>query len=554
MTEPRPLSVLIAQNAALTSLRFLAGLVSALLTSILVARHLGPGDFGTYRLTLSLIWVVEFLSVLAFPNATVKFVAELSGRPAASAPGAVLRFFLLRATTLYVVWLVGLLAVRHLVARFYRDEALASLLVVAAIAVLPGLWCGLLGAVLQGLQRFDALGTVGLVQALATLLGTVAVVALAGGVVDLLIVSMAVNVLGLVLAAAYARRHLRASPAAATLAADMRARMWRYSLLVGATALTSALLSERLEVFFLGRFWNAAEVGFYSLSMTLAYHARRLVPGALSEVLFPVIVRLEGAGDAWGVGNAYAHATRYLAMVGFPLSLGGALYAEPLLRLLFGPAYGPAAAPLAVLFLVTGVVSLAHPASAVILSKERYRFLLAASLLVAVANVLLDLLLIPPGAAVGAALANAIVQTAWVVLQMAAVARWLAQPLPLGNLARVFAAAVGAWLPAAALRTWPLLGGAIDLGLGVAGFLVLYPLLLAGSGALLGEDFARLRAVSQMLPAPGRVLAGGLLRTLDTCRSYRRSSADSARAACSGGGSEEAVKAPSEDVRAEDRG
>ncbi len=529
MVDARPLSVLIAQNAAFSSLRFLAGLVSALLTAILVARHLGPQEFGTYRLALSLIWVLEFVSSLAFPNATAKFVAELSGGPTRAPVSVVVRFFLVRATALWLGGFAVLLVVRHPLARFYRDEALASLLLLAAVAVLPGLWAGLLSAGLQGSQRFGALGVIGLVQAVATLLGSMLVVGLGGGVRDLLLLAIGVNGLWVMLAAVASRREPGLAAASGGLAPELRARMWRYSLLVGATALTGALLSERLEIFFLGRFWNTAEVGFYSLAMTLAYHARRQIPSAIGEVLFPVIARLHGAGDAWGVRNAFVHATRYLAIAGFALGLGGAVCAEPLLTLLFGPAYRSATPTLAILFAATGVISLSHPATSIILSAERHRFLLTSSVLVALANVLLDLLLIPRYAAVGAGLANAITHTVLLVVQMAAVSRWLATGLPLGNLARILAAASGAWLPAAAFRAWPVLGESLDFGLGVACFVLLYPLLLAASGALLDEDVVRLRALSQRLPASGRTVAGGLLRTLSACGSYRRSSTGSAR-------------------------
>lgn len=513
MAEPRPLSVLIAQNAAFSSLRFLAGVVSALLTAILVARHLGPQDFGTYRLALSLIWVLEFVSSLAFPNATAKFVAELSAGPTRAWASAV-RFFLVPTTALWLAGFAGLLAVRHPVARFYRDEALAPLLLLAALAVLPGLWTGVLSAALQGRQRFGVLSLIGLVQAVATLVGSALIVSVGAGVSELLVLAAGVNCLGTLLAAIACRAELGSGGPPAALPPALRARMWRYSVLVGATALTGALLSERLEVFFLGRFWNATEVGFYSLAMTLAFHARRQIPSAIGEVLFPVIARLHGAGDAWGVRNAFVHATRYLAIVGFALGLGGAICAAPLLTLLFGTAYRPAAPALAILFAASGVIALSPPASSVILSTERHRFLLTSSLLVALANVLLDLLLIPPYAAVGAALANAITHSLLLAVQMTAVSRWLATSLPLGNLARALAAAAAAWLPAAVLRAWPLLGDVVDLGLGVAAFLLLYPLALAASGALIGEDIVRLRAVSQRLPTPGRVVAGSVLRTL----------------------------------------
>ena len=514
MAEVRALSVVVAGNAALSSLRFLVGVLGALATSVLLARYLGPTDFGTYRLAMSLVWVLELASVLGFPNATTKFVAELSGSPESGRWTAAVRFFLVRATVGYLIGFALLLAFRRSVARFYHDETLASILVVAALAVLPGLWCGILSAGLQGLQRFGELSRITLGQAIASLAGTVLVVAFAGGIQGLFVLAIGVNVLGLAMATRCARRASPLAGRGAEFGPELRRRMWRYSLMLAAISLTGALLSERLEVFFLGRFWSPAEVGFYSLAVTLAFHARRLGPNALGEVLFPVIARLDGRGDAWGVANAYVHSTRYLAMAAFPLGVGGAIFAGPLLRMLFGPAYLPAAPALAVLMTATGLAALSHPAASVILSKERNAFLLVSSLLIAAANILLDLLLIPPYAAIGAAMANAVVQAVWLTVQTVIVSRWLRVRLPGGNIARSLLATLLAFVPAASIRTWPLLGGAADVLLTLGTFVVLYPVLLAVLGALLPQDMTRLRALEGAVPLWARPHAAMILSIL----------------------------------------
>jgi O-antigen/teichoic acid export membrane protein len=507
------LAVTIVGNAAWSAGRFVAGVLGALLTAILLARYLGPTEFGTYRLVLNLVWVLEVVSVLAFPNATTKFVAELTGRAGPAAPGAVVAFFARRATLAYAAGFLMVLALRHRLADFYRSEALDVLLLPAALAVLPGLWFGILAAALQGLQRFGALGTVALTQAVATLGGTLVVLMAGGGAWELLVLAIAVNALGVVLAAGAGGHEVRPR-ATSRLEPELRGRMWRYSVTVGAIGLLGALLSERLEVFFLGRFWTAADVAFYSLAASLALQARRLGPSALGEVLFPVIAGLQGRRDAWGVANAYVHATRYLAMAGWPLALGGAVLAEPLTRLLFGAAYTPAAPAMAILLFTAGVLSMGHPAVAVVYSQERHRFLVVSSLAFVALHLALDLLLIPTWAVLGAAIANAVVQAALLAVQTAAVCRWLGVRPPLGDIARSLGASVLAFAPAAALRAWLGPASPIPLGVLVVAAIAAYPWLLAAFGALEAGDIARLRAIEGTLPGPLRAVAAPLLRGL----------------------------------------
>lgn len=495
------LAVGIAGNAAFSSLRFLAGVTSGLLASILLARRLGPQEFGVYRLALSLVWIVEFTSVLAFPNATTRFVSELAAGPEAGRARGALRFFLVRSTTVCLLVLAAFLAVRGPVARFYHEERLAPLLAVATLSVLPGLWSGLLGAALQGVQRFRALGFTAVVQGVVNVGGIALILRGGGGLRELFLLLVALNVLGLGMLAGAWRSQSRALGPVRPCPAALRRRMWRYGLTMGAIAITGGVLSERLEVFFLGRFWGAAEVGFYSLSFTLAMHARRLGPAAVGEVLFPVISSLESRGDRWGVANAYVQSVRHMAMLALPLAVGGVVFARPLLHLLFGAAYGPAATPLAVLLFGAALVALTQPATSVILSRDRQRFLLVTAVVTAGVNVLLDLLVIPVYGAVGAAAANVAIQALLLIVQSVFVIRVLPATVPLASLARTLAAVVLALLPAAALRLHPALGETGGALAGVLGFVGLYPLLLARLGVLGADDIGRLRAVSGALPA-----------------------------------------------------
>lgn len=525
---PARLAVSVAAGAGSSALRFLVGVVGTLLASVLIARALGPDGFGTYRLVLTLVWVLEALSVLGFPSAVTRYVAEVSATRGPAAARAVVRALLTAATLVYAVGFMGLVLARGWVARFYHDEGLAGLLVLGGLAVLPGLWAGLFAAALQARGRFAALAWVAVVQSALALAGSVIVLGAGGGVAALLALGLLVNLTAAGLTGALVRRALgdgaasgagggpaqRPPAGAARLEPEVRRRMWRYTLALSGIGLVNGVLSERLEIFFLGRLWTPAEVGFYSLAVTLALHARRLGPGALGEVLFPVITRLESLGDRWGVGHAWREATRVLAMVGLPLALGGAWLAEPLLLVLFGGAYLAAAPAVAVMFVTAGVVSLALPAGAVILARERQGFVLRTSLVLAAFNVVADLALIPSWAALGAALANLLTQGVWLLVQVVAVRRWLGVAPPAADLARTAAATLGAFLPLTALRAWPALGVLPDTVLGFAVAGLVYPPLLALTGALGREDLDRIGAAAERLPRAAARLTGPALALL----------------------------------------
>lgn len=512
------LSVSIVGNTALSSLRFLITAALAIVGSVVVARWLGPQEFGVYRLAVGVVWILEVLTVLAVPVATNKFVAELSVRVVGRgrALRSVVGFFAARATAIYVVAFVPFVVFRDAIARFYGEEGLVLLLLLGGLSVLPGAVAGIMSGALQGLQRFREVSAVALAHSIVTLGATVALLWAGFGVVGLFVVLLGGNLLQLGLMSAFLKK---AVPRDGTVQPpdELRGRMGRFWLVTSVLAVLNAIVWERSEIFFLGRFSGAEEVAFYSLAYTVAIQARRLAPTALGEALFPVFARLDGMKDAWSLANAVAHATRYTAILGMPLAVGGVLFAAPLIRLAFGAAYLPAAPVLALLLVAAGAVSIAQPASAVLVATERYRFFLWCYGGLAVANIALDLALIPAHAATGAAIANTTVQVAGAVAQLAAAARLVAVPVPVGNLSRCLGAVLLALLAPAALNVWPQFGGGVNVVLMGLAFVAGYPIALAITGTLLPDDFRRLRALQERLPGGVRPAYQAVIRRVEAC-------------------------------------
>jgi len=499
------LTASIAGNVVVTSLRFLVVLLAGLGTSVLVARALGPQEFGTYRLVMGLVWGLEVAAVLAFPNAVTKFTAELSGLDERGRDARVLGFFARRATLTYLVAAVPVLLIADRIADFFHDAAIAPLLMLGALAVLPGVYVGLLASVLRGRQRFRELAALGLWQSMLGVAGTALVLGLGYGLHGLFVLFLVLNLVNLALVGLAMRGQWGSG---GLLEAGLTGRMWWYGAVMGLIALLGAVIWERSEVFFLGRWTSTEQVGFYSLAYTLALHLRRLLTTSFGEVLFPVIARWQGMGDEPRIAAAFVQATRYLAMVACPLVVGGALFAAPAIRLLFGPAYLPAAPVLVILLVSAGAVALAQPAAAILVNKEQFPFLTGSFAALAAGNVALDVLLIPAWAALGAAVANTTTQLAAVVAQLVVVSRLLRTRFPLGTLLRSLGAAGLAALPA-----WGLggSGDATGLALGLVAFAVGYPIALRLAGALGSEDLERLREAASKCPDPVRRLVTGVM-------------------------------------------
>jgi O-antigen/teichoic acid export membrane protein len=163
---------------------------------------------------------------------------------------------------------------------------------------------------------------------------------------------------------------------------------------------------------------------------------------------------------------------------------------------------------LAILLLSAGAVAVAQPAAAILVNKERYKFLTGSFAALAAVNILLDLLLIPTWAALGAAIANTTTQLTAVVAQLLVVGRLVGTRFPLGTLVRALVAAGLAALPAWGLSAS---ADAIALALALVVFVVGYPIALRLLGALDSGDAERLQAAAAACPEPLRRLLAAVM-------------------------------------------
>jgi O-antigen/teichoic acid export membrane protein len=97
-------------------------------------------------------------------------------------------------------------------------------------------------------------------------------------------------------------------------------------------------LSFRLDIVMLQGLRPDSEVGLYFAAFRVT-EAMLVMPSVLTGALYPVLSRLDGAGDRAAFGRACAEATRWLAVagIGAALAVGGA--APMVIRLIAGPGY-----------------------------------------------------------------------------------------------------------------------------------------------------------------------------------------------------------------------
>ncbi|MEL6772720.1 MAG: flippase [Bacteroidota bacterium] len=380
----------IARNAGAMALAQVVTLVSGLATTAYLARTLGPSEYGVLRFGLAMLVYATVLVRLGFQTLGTRELARDSSRRA-----ALVSHILSIRLVLFVVALSVYLGCVALLPKPIEFKM--------AVGVLGGALLGhalSLDWVYQGLQR---MGYVVLQQVAGAIVVLLGVILLVGGPEDLVVAAW-VTAMGLLagpvaLVVVYWRQF-----GPVNLAFDRAAwiALLRPALPLAASAFMIALYYN-MDQIMLGLLRTDAEVGLYAAGY-------RLVTAALAPAMVVYTAFLPTLSSAVGDrglmrARARLHGRVQLAM-GLPICVGGTMLAGPLIVLIGGPEYVAGTVALRILMVNMGVVYLnmmfGQPLPAWDLQK-RHMYAISVG---AVANIILNLVLIPRFGIVGAAVAT----------------------------------------------------------------------------------------------------------------------------------------------------
>lgn len=417
-----PFAVLTVRSSWSVAIKVGQGVLGALAT-IVVARWLGPAEYGRYAVSLSLAAAVSVLLAMGLPQLVAREVAVHEARGEWALRRGLLRCASLAAVLPTVValpavavvaWVASLggtgLGERWLV---LTTVSVAALLVALRV---PAQWLSGRGRVIAG-QFGEAIAWRGTVLVLA---GLALAVPLPGSAIT----ALSFHVLGLALALALTvpilwrgeRGTPRPPPAYAT-------RRWLSggAIFMGIAALHMAM--QHADILMLGWLAGAESAGIYGVCARIA-EAGALVLIAVEVVLAPRFARLNAMGRLDRLRRLAVASARILSIPMALLLLATVLQGERFLALI-GPEF--ASGGIALVILIAGhLVNVACGSVTALLAMAGFtRDTLAGVAVGAAANVSLNALLIPPFGLAGAALATAMGLLVWNILLAGRVRRRL---------------------------------------------------------------------------------------------------------------------------------
>lgn len=377
-------------------------LFSVMLVNAWVVRYLGPQQYGTLSFALSFVALFTPLALLGLPNLVMRDLVEkpqdenatlgsavvlmLGGAAAGMALAAVAVLWLRphQPETQRLVWVIAgglIFQAFTVIEQWFNAQVRAKYVVYARNAALLVASAVRVGAVLAGASL--------LVFAVIT------------------VIESGLFALGLLIVFQRTRGTLPAWRAQWTRARGLLSDSW--PLLIEGLAV---MVYMRVDQTMLGQMISgeegAREVGLYASAVKLS-EIWLFVPMAIRTTFFPTIVRSKTLAPA-EYRQRIQRLLNLMVLLSYGVAIPTTILAPFIIRLFYGGDFR-AAAPMLTILIWSGVwSSMGLLRSAVIQAENRQILTLQASILGAISNVLLNLVLIPPLGGIGSAIATVVSQ------------------------------------------------------------------------------------------------------------------------------------------------
>jgi O-antigen/teichoic acid export membrane protein len=485
----------IGRNFIFMGLEVVITLVCTLLTTVVIARVIGPTRLGYFNLIFWLTSITCSVGSLGIPLTTFKYMGEFLGGGKKELARAVFFYNLWAQTVIAcVLTAIGMVAVFTLVDPAYR---VCSILLV--LSMVPNM-ITFVPSQANSAAEDAALNTRGafvgaivyVVAVAASLLLGWNLIGIAAGVLLYRTAELAVKTVPVL-------KSMKSVPKL-PLPREIRKRMFSFSGLSTGLMILQIVIWDRSDIIFLKLLQpDIRQLAFFSVCFSVADRLMRM-PQTFANALSATQMAEYGR-DKDRLFRMTSKASTYVLLGALPILIGLACIGGPFVRVMYGPQYLPAIPVFIVVALLSIPRAILTPAQTLLYSAEDLGFVLKWGCVAAAINVLLDLTLIPSHGALGAAWANGVAQT------IAAVTIWgrvlvrypvrIDMPVLLRLAAATLAMAIVV-LSIVAMPLSPLLKLSIAVPAGAIVFLITSRLFMV----LQKDDRRRLLQFSALLPTP----------------------------------------------------
>jgi O-antigen/teichoic acid export membrane protein len=484
---------IIARNTGWYGLENVISSVVTMITSIAIARTLGPSKMGYIIYVAWIASVVSSLGSLGIPSTTQKYMAEFIGM----GDRGTARYIYFR--TLYLQ--IGLATLATIGILFWvlgdasADYKLASSLVV--LSIWPSMVNSISAQANVSMEEMSTNLPASVISILVFLVAILATVIFKWGVIGVGASMLLTRLVDFLVRLFPTIKRILAWETTHVQPEGLRARMIAFSWQSVASMIVAMIVWDRSEFFLLKHLSaDIRQVAYYSVAFSMA--ERLLITSAVFGSATGATIFAQYGRDKSKLPAITASTFRYLALSSIPVHFISSALALPVLLLLYGNQYKGAALVVTLAPLLCMPKAFIGPVQSLLQSSERQSYVIAATVVAGIVDIGVAWYLIPAHGAVGACIGSGAAQVVAVGIMWAVGIHLYDIKLPWFQVTKITIASVAAALTAhfIAVRTaslWAILVG------GSASLLVLFGLFYV-MRVLEPEDRARFHVLTGMMP------------------------------------------------------
>jgi O-antigen/teichoic acid export membrane protein len=385
----------IARNTSLLTIGQIIFYGESAIYAILVARYLGVQGWGTLNLGLAFTAVFGSLATFGLVTLATREVARDRGLASKYVANLIPMLVLLAlAVIALIVALVNVIG--------YSQETI-YVVYILSVGIIVSSLSSLLLAIFQAFEQLEFQAAVLVITSVVLLCGAVIAMLLHLNVVAFALLSLLTAGVGLAYVYAICVRRFFVP----RLEVDFT--FWKSALTeawpMAATAV-SVVVFFRIDVVMISFIQGTTAVGFYSVAYTLS-EASLVIPGVFLGAIFPVLSRLH-RDSKHAFRDTCAQAIRYLFYVALPMAFFVTLWAKPIVSMFYGARFDPSVAALQILIWSAALMYVTTILGSALVAANLQKLGLKITLLGAVLNISLNVLLIPEYSYFGASFATVV--------------------------------------------------------------------------------------------------------------------------------------------------
>jgi O-antigen/teichoic acid export membrane protein len=398
------------QATVLLTLSTFVTVVLGLVVSVVIARSLGPEDYGRYAFLLWLTALMITIGNHGVPITATRYISELLGRQELEAAKS-LHGWLLRVQWVSLP-LVGLFFAAALsVSLPIGWEGRGLLLALACQISFASKAIFLLGnSIANGYGVFGVSAWGSMIGSLIYTIGVLILAVMEASLTANIWWFSCVSVMHIAIILPLLKNaQIKASRATMPIEwlGKVRSHLGWSSLQI----FVGTMGNRTFEIYLLSHLIGPAEVGFFVIAIALTSGGIELLSAGLGTILIPILAHAKGTGGDERFKRVVADATRYYLLSGVLLAGVGFFWAAPAIKVMYGARFDSVIPVLQCMVVINGLLLIDRPFSALLIVGDAQRNRTLLPIAQCGLSVVLAFALIPKFGLMGAVATNAISHT-----------------------------------------------------------------------------------------------------------------------------------------------